>query len=343
MDKKALSIIKEAFRSFTPVIKISTMDNPLELIRNVLAEDPSFSFFVKSYDIRGIAGIFTINVQYINKDIPKNDIKVATSIDECVNLICKAVEEYNKTLRVVGRTKIDLPKAMNSFHERYASFYPNLVKQTVKSYGANMGFSVYEFGFEYRVGQVKLKQMEKEVDEAVKKISEQLFITGLSPEAKIYLAHNYLATTVDYVPDKDNSLDTSYTQSAYGAFIKHRCVCQGFAEAFKRLMDYVGIECLVIYGKTNTTSGLHAWNLVSLGKGSSYYHVDVTWDAAEKKPQYTYFCKNDKFFDGKRTWNKEYSPECLGSFPVLAVARRNVFQNKERLISRGVDSRIIDC
>ncbi len=343
MDTQATNTVRNGFQSFLPEIKFHTLDKPANVIRQAIECDPKITYYLHSYTISGMCGRYEIKAQYINKDTDKSDIQMVLSQNECEYLICNFVGKYRKNLIAIAKGKMDLGDAINSFHEKHASFYPNLTKIKGSQYHSNSSYSVFEFSFEYRIGRVKLAQMEQEVESEVKRIAKTLFVPGMSNEAKIYLAHNYLATSVDYVDSDDNRLDLSYTQSAYGALIRKQCVCQGFAEAFKRLMDYAGIDCTVIYGRTSGSSVLHAWNIVSLGKGSSYYHIDVTWDSTGNKPSYTYFCKNDSFFDGKRNWNKEYIPRCCGSYPVLAVARKIVLQNKENLISRGIDEAILDC
>ena len=67
--------------------------------------------------------------------------------------------------------------------------------------------------------------MELEVNAEVQRISRMLITPGMPTEAKVYLAHNYLATTVEYLKNHDNRLEMSYTQSAYGALIRKKCVC----------------------------------------------------------------------------------------------------------------------
>ncbi len=343
MDTKAINLVKNGLQSFLPVIKFNTSDTPANVMQCAIECDPKITYYLHSYVIAGMYGRYEIKAQYIHKDTDRSDIQMVLSRNECEELICHFVGKYRKKLIAIAKGEMNLGDAINSFHEKHASFYPNLTNIKGLQYHANPSYSVFEFSFEYRIGRVKLAQMEQEVESEVRKVAKTLFLPGLSNEAKIYLAHNYLATTVDYVDSDDNRLDLSYTQSAYGALIRKQCVCQGFAEAFKRLMDYGGIDCTVIYGRTSGSSALHAWNIVSLGKGSSYYHIDVTWDSSGDKPGYTYFCKNDTFFDGQRSWNREYNPKCCGSFPVLAVARKIILQNKEKLTSRGIDAAILDC
>ena len=343
MDELAVKTVKNGFQSFQTSIKFRTTDKPNDIIQQAISRDPKIKYYLHSFLVVGIFGGYEIRAQYIHKDTDRADIQIVISQDECEKLICQYVGKYKKKLIAVAKGNIDLSKAMKTFHEKHASFYPNLTNTSGINYHSSPEYTVFEFKFEYRIGQVKLAQMEQEVSSEIDRVSMLLFKPNMPNEAKIYLAHNYLATTVDYVDDDDNRLDLSYTQSAYGALIKKQCVCQGFAEAFKRLMDVAKIDCNVIYGQNIGSTVLHAWNLVALGNGSSFYHIDVTWDATGTRPGYLYFCKNDIFFNGKRTWNREYNPKCNGTFPVLSMARKYVMLNKQKLVSGGIDSKVLDC
>ncbi len=66
--------------------------------------------------------------------------------------------------------------------------------------------------------------------------------------------------------------DEPAVYTSYGAFVNHNVVCQGYALAFKVLMDRAGIPCC--YVKSDAMN--HAWNMVQLD--GNWYHVDVTWD-----------------------------------------------------------------
>lgn len=60
--------------------------------------------------------------------------------------------------------------------------------------------------------------------------------------------------------------------TSYGAFVNGNAVCQGYALAFKVLMDRAGIDCCYVNSKAIS----HGWNMVQLD--GAWYHVDVTWD-----------------------------------------------------------------
>lgn len=231
---------------------------------------------------------------------------------------------------------------MNEMIDKHYAFFPNTISFGCNEYGLE-DYVLWDINFKYRIGKYKLNEMEIEVDKEVERLSKMMFLPDMPREAKIYLAHNYLAFNVKYLLNHDNNLDASYCQSAYGAFIEKKCVCQGYAEAFKRLMDHEKIECIAIWGAVVKSDGLHGWNLVSLGNGGNYYHIDVTWDSGLPEAPYTYFCKNDAFFKYERVWDNKLFPACNGSYPILAVAKRYVSANKARLLANGVSKKVLDC
>lgn len=90
---------------------------------------------------------------------------------------------------------------------------------------------------------------------------------------KAIALHDYLALNCAY--DYQNYLNgtipkDSYT--AYGILVKKTGVCQGYALAYKYLLDKIGIFAYMVTSDAMN----HAWNLIVLD--GKCYQVDVTWD-----------------------------------------------------------------
>ena len=131
------------------------------------------------------------------------------------------------------------------------------------------------------------ESLDKEVEKALSCVSG-----NMSDTEKVIAIHDYLAETVTYDYDhyKNHTIPaTAYT--AYGALVLKSCVCCGYAEAMKLLMDKVGIPCV----KVTSSKMNHAWNMVQLD--GEWYHVDVTWDDpvgnAEGVAERKYLLRND--------------------------------------------------
>ncbi len=111
-------------------------------------------------------------------------------------------------------------------------------------------------------------ECQKGVDEALASVEQ-----GMSDLQKAIVLHDYLAVNCeyDYANLKANTLP-SESFNIYGVFVKRAAVCQGYALAYKYLLNQVGIECHMVTSDVMD----HAWNMVRLD--GQYYQVDVTWD-----------------------------------------------------------------
>ena len=124
---------------------------------------------------------------------------------------------------------------------------------------------------------------------------------------KIIKAHDWIVSNVEY----DSSLSNKNIYNLYGALILKKAVCEGYAEAFKYLMDYAGIECVLVTGQATNSAGStenHEWNYVKLN--GIWYGIDCTWDdpiitgngKVTNQIRYKYFLK------GSKTLNKNHYP-----------------------------------
>lgn len=92
---------------------------------------------------------------------------------------------------------------------------------------------------------------------------------------QIKLVHDYIISNTKYDQDMDNN--NIYT--AYGALKERIAVCEGYAKAFKYILDDLGIPCVIACGVARNSNGeteSHAWNYVKIDGG--WYAVDCTWD-----------------------------------------------------------------
>lgn len=103
--------------------------------------------------------------------------------------------------------------------------------------------------------------------------------TSLTEVQKALLIHDRLALhceydTVNYEKEEagmEGAIpDESYT--AYGALVDGVAVCEGYAKAYKYLLEQVDIPAFLC----TSLDINHMWNIVNVN--GEYYHVDVTWD-----------------------------------------------------------------
>ena len=109
----------------------------------------------------------------------------------------------------------------------------------------------------------------EEIDKVIDKELNTLNLDEMSDSEKIKWAHDYLANKNSY--DKEGAQTGKGDGfSAYGAIVKDKAVCQGYAEAMSLFLDRFNIPNILV------SSNTHVWNLVYIN--GEWKHLDVTWD-----------------------------------------------------------------
>ena len=106
----------------------------------------------------------------------------------------------------------------------------------------------------------------------VRQIVNEVITSDMSQLDKASVLHDWLTDHACY------DLTFSY-YGPEGVLLHGTGVCQSYSEAYKLLLDEVGIECRVLTGHARKIDGTiesHAWNLVKID--GKWKHVDVTWD-----------------------------------------------------------------
>ena len=146
----------------------------------------------------------------------------------------------------------------------------------------------------------------EEIDQAIAQIEQvknQIVQnrTGNTYE-DIKMVHDYLVHNISY----DSSLSKQNIYNIYGALVNRECVCEGYARAFKYLLDELDIPCVMVIGTGTNSQGEtenHAWNYVQLN--GNWYAVDSTWDdpvvigggTASEQSRYKYFLVGREIID----------------------------------------------
>ena len=119
---------------------------------------------------------------------------------------------------------------------------------------------------------------------------------------KVNKVHDYICRKATYDYNEYNGMmkddyDYKYADAheVVGFLLDGKIVCDGYAYTYQWLLDYLGIESIVVYG-TSTINGSkegHAWNKVRLD--NKWYNIDVCWaDTGEGRQ---YFLKSDDYFE----------------------------------------------
>lgn len=338
--------IIDKFLSHKEKIIINNCDNPKDIIAKIMCIKPVLLYYIKSFSWSCMGRTTTLYIKYKSLSVPINKIHCVKE-EQIEYLLRQTVINYAKTVIFVLSDRDNLRWILKCFMTKSISFYPNVESYAISSVDfrdMNIPYIVYEIQFNYRIGRVMLKQMDIEVDNKVREISKKLFPFYMPDSVKCFIAHNYLANTIEYYNiDNDSPLERSYVQSAYGALIRGKCVCQGYAEAYKRILNYVGIPCDLVSGKIlDTSEGWHAWNIVHIKQNTVHAHVDVTWDSHNRKISTEYFGKGDDYFNNKREWNRFYYNHCPNDNNMLNEARYYCVTYRRKLLESGLQREWIE-
>lgn len=310
--------------------------NAAVLFEQVLEENPLIAVQIDRVSTTATFGRLVVYVDYNGDELPQHVSRVNNE-REFEQALHKSIGKYASRALIISPASVNVEQLYHNFYTAYGGYYSNLTKMAFEQKRGGRGAETWNtFTFTYRIGRLRLGVMERLVDEKAAAIAKQLFLPSMSSQVKAYVAHNYLAVNVEYCNNKSATpLERSYLQSAYGALINNRCVCQGYSEAYKRLLDEAKIACNVICGKIRGSKENHAWNVVSFN-GKNYYHVDVTWDAGKDKPRFDYYGLNDVQMSKDRIWTRPSNILCSGGEDILNAARRDISLRKEQYVAQGI-------
>ena len=117
-------------------------------------------------------------------------------------------------------------------------------------------------------------KMDTDLENKVIEIADKF--RHLSDVDKVMAVHDYLIDHIEYA-------DSHIVRRAYGALIERKAVCQGYAQAFQKILSNLNIEGHTVIGYNIPAAAaepvepvLHEWNRVKLD--GKWYYIDLTWD-----------------------------------------------------------------
>ena len=121
----------------------------------------------------------------------------------------------------------------------------------------------------------ELKKRKEEFENAALALLPE---TGAEDSGCAQLLYDRLAEGTQYAEEAlyDDTKKTEHT--AYGAIAARSAVCDGYALAYKYLLNLRGIRCVVIPGESEGAP--HVWNTVYWD--GRWHETDLTWDAASE-------------------------------------------------------------
>lgn len=188
-------------------------------------------------------------------------------------------EEYHKgIIRAVIAYRADNPEASIWLHTYQIKADPVASYDAEGKYDHTQRFDVYIIP-EKSKGSYSDFANPDETREAIAETERVAvnFVETLSgtDEEKLKQIHDWILNGAEY----DDTNGVSNIRSIYGAIIQKKCVCAGFAFAYKYVADLAGLNTIYVSGVG--TDGAkspepHAWNHVYVN--GMWVLVDLTWD-----------------------------------------------------------------
>ena len=155
--------------------------------------------------------------------------------------------------------------------------------------------AILEYPFSKEERNTKRSELNEKIAEYLKDITPQM-----EEFEREKIIHDRIIDNVDYDREILKKLQehvsiadvqTENGHNIYDALVEEDAVCEGYAYAFKYLLNCVGIQSIIVTGSAETFLGEettetnvevlerkedHAWNIVRID--GKYYQTDVTWD-----------------------------------------------------------------
>ena len=230
-------------------------------------------------------------------------VKIDNAVKEKSEKVFLGIHESDMMTEKVG-------KVLKAYFYDFPDCYYISNKYTIFTHDLKL-FAYTTLKFEYIVKAEDIQLNDKKLELAIDNILQQCISENMTDFEKELAIHDTMVKQVNYYQYEDINMIPGVKHTAYGALVDKEAVCDGYAKAFKMLLDKVGIDNIIINGETEGVA--HAWNLVKLQ--DEYYHVDVTSDKMEYNSKkyviHKYFNMDDKAITNTHTIDSNIKyPNC---------------------------------
>lgn len=183
----------------------------------------------------------------------------------------------------------------------------------VKWDGTNLGEGYYSYLF--RLTYYTTGTQEAQLLERVNGVLEELSLQDKTDYQEAKAVYDYIAGCADYdhaalarVQNGTGTQEDYLIFTAYGAMIRGKAVCQGYACLLYAMCQAAGLPVRMINNNT------HAWNIVKLG--DRWYNMDVTWDGQDQENRSDYFLKGSAAFPNHQPAAEFLTDSFQQSYPI---------------------------
>ena len=311
------SAIEKAIISGESILRLRITDYEGDIARdlsevcvNIPREMPEAAYTVNfiTYNLNLIVSYYEADVTITYKRSAGNvrSVKSFECRDELRGAIADATAQHSLGFAFWSDGDVTAADISSMIEESYYSdcSAPYIPEVEVSFYPAENTRCIVDLSLNYPYSSEETVQRNGEIASA---LAEVVSAVGESTgDSAITAAARYLRDSISYEKDREETGDYSRwynVYTAYGALVQRRAVGEGFALAMKKVMNELGIECMVVRGMRN--SAPHAWNIVKCANGS-WYHVDVS-----TLPEGVIFF-TEKELDSSYRYDAAAYPESLG-------------------------------
>ena len=179
------------------------------------------------------------------------------------------------------------------FYVNFSAISIRVTKDTEGEYHAYIGAGRYD---DYYIeGFTNEQEVENAIGEFNNRVDE--IVTGarnitveegknLTTEQIKYVHNEIIYNTSYRLEDDCTPGNESHLSTPYGTLVRKQSVCEGYARAFKTILDKLGITCILVQG-AHTTEGeateAHMWNYVQIEENveSNARQMEKVWYAVD--------------------------------------------------------------
>lgn len=238
--------------------------------------------------------------------------KLSNSLKKLYDELLLGMEERKREIRSGSYSVQDIQVVLYALNfDNPSLYYVDFGKITIMR---SSSYSV--FTITYRCDAVTQRKIDKRIKDVTDLVLKQ--VAGRSIQSAALILHDWLVSNCSY---GDCDAFPNAAHSIVGALLYSKCVCEGYAKAYKYLADLIKMRCLVVIGKgihADGSEGGHAWNIIKIK--DSFYHVDVTFDLlfADKYCSRAYYLLSTKEILHDHSIDDDFDlPACTNSGSIL--------------------------
>lgn len=175
--------------------------------------------------------------------------------------------------------------------------------------------------FRYAIDKERSEKIKKQIKDVVENKFKLNSARNLSAREQVMYVYKWIALYCNY------DIHSAHNQTIYSVFVHRHSVCTGIAKAAQYLLELLGVESRLVFGKLNNSEedSRHCWLVINLE--NKWYHLDPAFALPEtehlllqcgEKPIrgednlfYNFFCVDTDSIKHSRTIEEEdMLPEC---------------------------------